>query len=85
MGTNTLAMMRTCVKNRGYGQDIWAFQSDESPANHWIYEHSELSDLLAMRMGDYLNNLDGVNVLLSDRNSLFSEQIPDRVKTRNEE
>jgi len=82
MGTNTLAMQKTCIKNRGFGQDIWAFQSDESPANHWMYEHSELSDLLAMRMGDFVNNLDGVNVLLSDRSSLFNEEIADRTKTR---
>jgi len=45
LGTNTLPMMKTCVKNRGWNKDIFAFQSDESPANHWAYEHSAMSDL----------------------------------------
>lgn len=82
LGTNTLAMQKTCVKNRGWGKDVFAFQSDESPANHWTYEHSELSDLLAMRMTDFVNQFDGVHTLLSDRSGLLTEFIPDRIKTR---
>merc|ERR1712048_579677 len=82
LATNTLAMMKVCPTNRGFREDIFAFQSDESPANHWMYEHSGLSDLLAMRMSDFLNRYDGVNVLNSERAALYNEFVNDRIKTR---
>jgi len=82
IGTNTLPMMKTCIKNQGYCKDIYSLNSDESPNNHWIYENSELASYAAMRMSEFFHLYDGVHVLLSDRTGLRNEFIPDRIKTR---
>jgi len=31
LGTNTLAIYKTCVKNRGFAKDIWDIQTPEGP------------------------------------------------------
>jgi len=83
IGSNTLPMHKICPKIQGHGRDIFALPSDENPANHWIYEHSELSDVAAMRMTEFFNLYDGVHVLMADRLGLTHDLIPDRPKTRN--
>lgn len=82
LATNTLPMHKVCVKTRGWGKDIYSIQGDENPMNHWIYENSELSWAVGQKLSNYLALYDGVHVLLSDRNNLGREFIPDRPLTR---
>lgn len=83
LGTNTLPMHKVCMKVRGYSHDIFSVQGDESPLNHWVYEHSDLSNVVGTKLENFVSMYDGVHTLLSDRYNMGKEFIPDRINTRN--
>lgn len=74
LNSNTLSIYKICVKNNGYGDDIFALRnnSDNPEKNHWIYEEPELSDEFAKYSVDFLANYDGVHTLLKNRSEVVN-------------
>jgi hypothetical protein len=84
LGSNTLAMMKICIKTRGYGRDIFGYQGDdENPLSifpifssfsrgldHWIYDSVSGTDTTGKLMSRFLRRHDGVHTLLLDRDEI---------------
>eukprot|EP01016_Furgasonia_blochmanni_P005459 TRINITY_DN1211_c0_g1_i1.p1 TRINITY_DN1211_c0_g1~~TRINITY_DN1211_c0_g1_i1.p1 ORF type:complete len:458 (+),score=105.78 TRINITY_DN1211_c0_g1_i1:158-1531(+) len=84
LNSNTLAIHKVCLKNRGYGHDIFAIQGDEDPNNHWIYEQDLYTFPVARKLLRFLRLYDGVHTLLADRSEVGNYFIPDRINSRSQ-
>lgn len=64
LNSNTLSIMKVCVKAQGYGHDIQSVmtESDNPEQNHWIYEYPELTSDFQKQAVKFLSNYDGVDV-----------------------
>lgn len=73
LGSNTLSMLKICISNQGYGQDIFALRgdSDNPEHNHWIYEQPELVEEFTKYSVDFLAKYDGVHTLLKNRSDVL--------------
>ena len=74
LGSNTLSMLKICIANKGYSEDIFALRgnSDNPERNHWIYEEPELSEDFAKYSVDFLARYDGVHTLLMNRSEVYN-------------
>lgn len=82
LNTNTLPIMKVCMKAKGYGHDILAIQGDENPLNHWVYEFDQIATPIQSKMTQFLRMYDGVHTLLQDRSEIGNFFIPDRINSR---
>jgi len=82
LNTNTLTMLKVCIRNRGYGKDIISLQGDENPLNHWLYEQDQFYFPLSRKLLHWLRMYDGVHTLLMDRTEIGNYFIPDRIYSR---
>lgn len=67
LNTNTLPMMNVCPKLKGFNEDIFSVQGDESVQNHWIYDREDDINPYAHRIAHFLRHYDGVHTLLQSR------------------
>ena len=70
LNSNTLSMMKVCVHNDGFLNDIFTLgcnDNDNTEQNHWIYENQSLSEECSFLSCDFLQKKDGVHVLLHNR------------------
>ena len=73
MNTNTLSMMKVCVKSQGYNHDLQYIltDSDNPEENHWIYEYPQLTQDFQRESVRFLSNYDGVNVMYMSKPELL--------------
>jgi len=74
LNSNTLSIMKVCVQNRGYQTDIKSLSCDNNDnpeVNHWIYENQSLLEQASYQSCEFLQNYDGVNVLLKNRSEIM--------------
>ena len=74
LNSNTLSMMKICVKAQGYGHDIQSVmtESDNPEQNHWIYEYPELASDFQKQSLKFLSNYDGVDVQYMNKTEYLS-------------
>lgn len=74
LNSNTLSILKICISNQGYGDDIFALrnENDNPEHNHWVYEDPELSDEFAKYSVDFLAKYDGVHTLLKNRTEVVN-------------
>ena len=81
LNSNTLSMMKVCVKAQGFGHDIQYVltDSDNPEENHWIYESPQLAEDFQKQTVKFLSNYDGVNVMYMNRTEyLEGHTLPNR-------
>ena len=74
LNSNTLPMMKVCVQNRGFNQDIKSIDCDghDNPEdNHWIYDNINLRNQTGFHLIEFLQKFDGVDVRLKNRSELY--------------
>lgn len=74
LNSNTLSILKICISNQGYGNDIFALRNgnDNPEHNHWIYEDPQFFDEFAKYSVDFLANYDGVHTLLKNRSEIYN-------------
>lgn len=77
LGTNTMPYYRVCTQLKGFLHDVFSIQGDEGVQNHWIYERQDEVNPYAFRLANFLKNYDGVHTLLTSRDEVGSEYVPE--------
>ena len=74
LNSNTLSILKVCVKAQGFNHDIQSImtESDNPELNHWVYEYPELTSDFQKQSLKFLQNYDGVDVRYMNRAEYIS-------------